>query len=340
MKKRVLLISIICMIVIGAIIVVASLMLRDNADKPLSAAELLDLGEKYLLEMNYEQAVVQFSKVIEIEPKNVRAYLGGTDAYLHIDKIPDAIEWLNSGIEMTDNENLAHVLVAVDKSVIEGYIALVEAYEAEGWFEKALELLRRVYEETGDEIIGRKLGIIQSDEILSSDDYVVQWIDPEFERMVRLGLNKPTDDILHSELESIREIVILGNTHCYINDLAYNQWSYRFVSHIDDGTGTLTAFYGIGEHNDETDIEEYTEKGNIQSITDIIYFANISSITVIANHISDLSPLLELNAENLYANFWANDISDVEMINRYRSDSNQPIEQFVEIGDVFITSVD
>ena len=36
----------------------------------LSAAEFLDLGEKYLAELNYEQAIVQFLGVIEVEPKN------------------------------------------------------------------------------------------------------------------------------------------------------------------------------------------------------------------------------------------------------------------------------
>jgi tetratricopeptide (TPR) repeat protein len=133
-----------------------------RTEKMLTATELLDLGEKYLLEMNYEQAIIQFTKLIEIEPKNVRAYLGGADAALHLDKQQDAIELLESGFAVTDNKNLAHALTGVEKSVVEGYIALAEAYEAEGWHDKAMEILQRIYNETGDEVIGKKLGIVDA----------------------------------------------------------------------------------------------------------------------------------------------------------------------------------
>jgi hypothetical protein len=47
-----------------AVLLIALFTACKTADKPLSAAELLDLGEKYLLEMNYEQAIVQFTKLI------------------------------------------------------------------------------------------------------------------------------------------------------------------------------------------------------------------------------------------------------------------------------------
>lgn len=36
--------------------------------KTMSATEILNLGEKYLLELDYEQAVVLFTKLIEVEP--------------------------------------------------------------------------------------------------------------------------------------------------------------------------------------------------------------------------------------------------------------------------------
>ena len=41
----------------------------------------LDLGNKYLTEMNYEKAVIAFSKVIELDEKNVAAYEGAAKAY-------------------------------------------------------------------------------------------------------------------------------------------------------------------------------------------------------------------------------------------------------------------
>ena len=38
--------------------------------------EQLELGQNYLLEMNYEEAVVAFSKAIELDPKSIDGYLG------------------------------------------------------------------------------------------------------------------------------------------------------------------------------------------------------------------------------------------------------------------------
>jgi tetratricopeptide (TPR) repeat protein len=227
---------------------------------PLSAAELLDLGEKYLLELNYEQALVQFLKVVEIEPMNIRAYLGGTDAYLHLDRIPDAIDWLTEGIDITDNQNLTHVLVGVEKSVIEGFIALAEAYEAEGWFEKALELLQRVFDATGDEIIGRKLGIIQASEIVFRDDYVIQWNDSAFENLTRQYLGKMSGDIRYDDVRLIEKIEIWG-------EIIAKQEEQLMASHSADWFRTR-------------DGREGSKNGKIQTLTDLEHFTSLTDLSV------------------------------------------------------------
>ena len=36
--------------------------------------ECLDLGQKYMTEMNYEEAIIAYNKALEIDPKNVEAY--------------------------------------------------------------------------------------------------------------------------------------------------------------------------------------------------------------------------------------------------------------------------
>ena len=53
-----------------------------KAERPLTVDELLDLGEKFLLDMDYEQALVQFLHVIDIEPMNPRGYTGAAEAYM------------------------------------------------------------------------------------------------------------------------------------------------------------------------------------------------------------------------------------------------------------------
>ena len=67
-------------------------------EQPLSAADLLDLGEKYLLELDYEQAIVQFLRVIEVEPMNPRGYIGAAEAYIGLGESENAIAVLEQGL--------------------------------------------------------------------------------------------------------------------------------------------------------------------------------------------------------------------------------------------------
>ena len=68
-----------------------------TADRPLTAQELLDLGEKYLLEQDYEQALVQFTKLIELEPMNPRGYTGAAEAYVGLGNTERAVKILQQG---------------------------------------------------------------------------------------------------------------------------------------------------------------------------------------------------------------------------------------------------
>lgn len=51
------------------------------AEKPLPLEEQLDLGMRYLSELNYENAVIAFTAAIEIHSRNVQAYAGLYSAY-------------------------------------------------------------------------------------------------------------------------------------------------------------------------------------------------------------------------------------------------------------------
>ncbi len=68
--------------------------------------ELLSLGQKYLLEGNYEEAIVAFEKAIKIDKKCVDAYLGMADAYVGLDDIDKAKEILQKGYDATGDERL------------------------------------------------------------------------------------------------------------------------------------------------------------------------------------------------------------------------------------------
>ena len=80
----------------------------------------LDLGDKYLTDMDYEKAVLSYKEAITIDPKNVKAYVGLGDAYLAwadelveegnteeaIKKLKKGIKELKPGINETGSDEV------------------------------------------------------------------------------------------------------------------------------------------------------------------------------------------------------------------------------------------
>ncbi|MDR1463950.1 MAG: hypothetical protein LBJ11_01445 [Oscillospiraceae bacterium] len=110
----------------------------------------LVLGEKYLLGLDYDQALLQFDEAIKVDPKNPRGYLGKADALLHLDRQADAAATLQIGAKelKRSNPGQAQALEAaraeVEKSPEQGYLGLASAYETVGFRDVALALLKRV----------------------------------------------------------------------------------------------------------------------------------------------------------------------------------------------------
>jgi hypothetical protein len=72
----------------------------NSAEQPLSVWEMLDLGEKHLRDLEYEQALEQFLGVIEIEPRNPRGYTGAAEAYIGLGRENDAMAILEVGLNV------------------------------------------------------------------------------------------------------------------------------------------------------------------------------------------------------------------------------------------------
>ena len=102
-----------------------------TADRPLTATELLELGEKYLLEQSYAQALVQFTKLIEIEPMNPRGYTGAAEAYVGLGQPDKAEAVLRQGLEvLPDNAELAAMLNKTTETITPEPEAPLESEQA------------------------------------------------------------------------------------------------------------------------------------------------------------------------------------------------------------------
>lgn len=116
-----------------------------------NTAKQLELGYRYLDEMKYEEALIAFSKVIEIDAKTWDAYSGSADAYIGLGENEKAAEILEAALILLENDEVKE---STDYDTIRSgfllritqlYLAMAD--EAAGQDqEKALQYYRKLLE--------------------------------------------------------------------------------------------------------------------------------------------------------------------------------------------------
>ena len=92
------------------IVLIAGLWGFSHIQKINSPAHQLSLGEKYLSEMKYEEAILAFNKVIEVDPANVEAYLGMAEAHIGLGDVEEAIRILQEAYDRLGDMRLKEKL--------------------------------------------------------------------------------------------------------------------------------------------------------------------------------------------------------------------------------------
>ena len=92
------------------VLIIGAVVLMNSGSPAESVAELLSLGQRFLSELEYEQALVAFLRVIEIEPRNAQGYYGAARAHLGLGQVDEAVEILRLGVEMTGDARLFALL--------------------------------------------------------------------------------------------------------------------------------------------------------------------------------------------------------------------------------------
>ena len=101
--------------------------------KEMNFQDYLDLGQKYLAEMKYEEAVVAFEKVLKTDPKQMSAYAGVAEALAGLEKKDEAITWLEQAVEIveTDYSKTDERFQATDRVLSQLLVLYEEAEETE-----------------------------------------------------------------------------------------------------------------------------------------------------------------------------------------------------------------
>lgn len=119
--KIIAIISIICAVIIGVIVTIIIIAVSgSNA----AAREQISLGDKYMKSEEYDEAIIAFSKAIDIDPNNADAYEKLADAYMAVGNRNEAVNTLKLGYERTHSGNIKSKLDEL--SVKTGVDALID----------------------------------------------------------------------------------------------------------------------------------------------------------------------------------------------------------------------
>ena len=87
-----------------ALVLLAAALFTACSSKAAKAAEKVELGQKYLTEMNYTEAVASFTEAIGLDPENIPAYMGRAQAYVGLKQYDDAKADYTTAIDKTADQ--------------------------------------------------------------------------------------------------------------------------------------------------------------------------------------------------------------------------------------------
>ena len=241
------------MLIIGAILLL-SIVVGIGMSKHQSPYEhQLSLAYKYLEEGNYQEAILAFTKAIEIDPNKTEAYLGRAESYI---KNSDDNESLT--LALKDYEKV----IELEETNPEGYLGIADVYIRQGEYDKALEILKIGLEKTkGNNKIAEKISELESGNIKDSSG-----------RIMKSTSYDPSGKVTSYRVYSYEGSVIKssyydekGNLTAYdITTKNEKGLSDRYEFY--DADGTLTSCYVYEYEFDEKDriskIIDYDESGN------------------------------------------------------------------------------
>lgn len=122
-KKNIIIVIIAAVLVLGLGAGITAIAVTNSPSYKISHG--LEIAEHYLLEHDYEQAIIEYEKVLKIDPMNVDAYLGLAKAYEKSGDIDSAIEVLREGLDKTGDKRIEkrlNKLLNQDNGILSGKV--------------------------------------------------------------------------------------------------------------------------------------------------------------------------------------------------------------------------
>ncbi len=237
-KRNIIIIIIAAILLIGGGITAIAVTSSHSATS--GVADKIQLAERYLSEQKYEQAIIEFQKVLEIEPMNVDAYLGLADAYIGLGDTDKALDALREGLNKTEDSRIQD---KINEILISQYLEQGRKYLADKEFQKAADEFAKALG-INDACVDAYLG--------EGDAYVgMNNVDKAIDE-VQTGWEKTKDESVKSKLDELKIMKSLNLAANYLNEKKFEQANSEFqnVLSIDDLNvyayiGSADAYIGL-----------------------------------------------------------------------------------------------
>lgn len=227
---RWLLIALGAVVLLLVVVTAASFLMRSH-----QLQQHLELGEKYLSELDYNSAVLEFTSAIEVNPRSEDAYLGRGEAYLGLNDFDNAVDDYTMVIDL-------------NSSTIDGYVGRSRAHAGRGEQTEAEEDLQMAIANGLDEAQAESIRqkITAPAEPLTADD--VSWlVEPnlDYQHVLLLRGNSFSDisgdysDGQTPILDGFYEMSFPGYSNLpqyYLVRMADGSWRFYYMpNHTDSG---------------------------------------------------------------------------------------------------------
>lgn len=232
--------------IIVAIVVICFALFYASGSTQRKIDKKLDIAQKYLIELDYEQAIIEFSEILEIDTTCVDAYLGIADAYIGQSDYESAKAILEQGIEKADSELLNNKLNEVNAEI-----------------ERIAEKERKAQEEA--DLKAKKEAEKAAKEEATGE--IVSTFNKHIKAFVEAPLIQGKSWVTYAPLKNT--FIAMGNHD--INNTA-DEYRYRFwydsrwvYEHINAGSLMDFSFLDDGRYHFEVDYL-YNDPGNLGGI--------------------------------------------------------------------------
>ena len=287
-RNIIILVVVLALVIVGGIIGAVALS-SGNAQADIS--ETLSLAQRYLNEENYEQALIEFDRIIEIAPMNADAYLGKAEALIALGNTEEAKAVLEAAYELTGDADILAMLEELTKP-----------------------------EETAEVTTAAVTSVTETsaaEPIVEEEPSEPVWNDPYalgIEQML-LSYIRGEGELDTAVLADVTELVIYGTDIVYVScgDRKGTEDRYK-----DQGGDFERQYFELIPQNERPKYDEYSnvinavkyDYGTLSDISFMQYMTNAESITIMHDPISDITSLSNLKQLSVLKLF-NNDISDI-----------------------------